>query len=245
MPVKILSLIIVLNISLFAAIGVFDSAEKYGEELSRYVESGNIDYKNWSGDHEGLDEFIESLKSVNLDSLSTDESKALLVNAYNAGMVWLILQNYPINGIFDIKPKVFEQKAINIGGEMLSLDEIENNLLRKLGDHRIHFVIVCGSIGCPDLSSEIYRPDILDRQLDSAAEKYLAQSKGMVIERDSLRVSLSSVFKWFGPDFGETNEERLIALSRYLEKEDAEFIHKNAGVIEIRYIEYNWSLNGE
>jgi hypothetical protein len=230
---------------LFSSLDALASTEKYEGELNKYVNSGYVDYKNWSKNHEGLDEFMKSLETVVLDSLSIPESKALLINAYNAGMIWLILQNYPVEGVFDIRPKVFEQKAINIGGEMLSLDDIENGYLRKMKDHRIHFAIVCGSNGCPDLSSEVYDAGTLDERLDSAAREYLSRPKGMVVEEEKKVVLLSKLFDWFGSDFGKTDAEILEQLSRYLPDGEAAFIHENAQKVMIRYIEYDWSLNGD
>lgn len=218
--------------------------EGYGRELHRHVINGYVDYKNWSENHEGLDQFIKSLEDSHLDSLSHNEKMSLLINAYNAGMIWLIFQNYPIKSVLDIQPKVFGQLAINIGGKLLSLDDIENGYLRKMGDNRIHFAIVCGSRGCPDLSSDPYSPDSLDQQLDAAARNYLSQEKGMQIDQDSGLVMLSSIFDWFGSDFGKDNVEKLDALSKYLPETEAEYLRKNAATITVKYMQYDWSLNG-
>lgn len=240
--VIVLALVLVIILPVWNTLA---STEKYREELKYYVVSGYVDYKNWSKDHKGLDEFVNSLETANLDSLPDNQRQALLINAYNAAMIWLILKNYPIEGVFDIKPKVFEQKAINIGGVLLSLDEIENDYLREMADNRIHFAIVCGSNGCPDLPSELYDAETLDERLDEAGRKYLSQPKGMVIEKETGVVLLSSIFKWFGSDFGEKNAEILVELSRYLPDEKAEFVRENAGNVIVRFVDYDWSLNGE
>lgn len=221
------------------------STEKYTEELEKYVSSGYVDYKNWSKDHEGLDEFMKSLETAVLDSLSANEYKALLINAYNAGMIWLILREYPIKSVFDIKPKVFEQKVINIAGRMLSLDDIEQKYLGMLGDNRIHFAIVCGSVGCPDLSSQIYEAETLDERLDEAAREYLSHPRGLVIEEDAGVVLLSMLFDWYSADFGSSRPEVLKALSQYMPEEQAEYVRENALKVKIRFIDYDWSLNGD
>jgi hypothetical protein len=241
---RAIDIVLIITLMLFP-LNALASTEKYGEELQKYVDSGYVDYKNWSKNHEGLDEFISSLETVVRDSLSENESRALLINGYNAGMIWLILQNYPIEGVFDIKPKVFEQKAINIGGEMLSLDDIENNYLRKMGDNRIHFALVCASNGCPDLSSQIYDTETLDERLDDEARKYLSQAKGIVVEKETGVVLLSMIFNWFGSDFGDTPAEVIEALSRFLPDEQAEYIRKNSEKVMVRFIDYDWSLNGD
>jgi len=221
------------------------STEKYAEELGKYVSSGRVDYKNWSKDHEGLDEFMKSLETAVLDSLSANEYKALLINAYNAGMIWLILREYPIKGVFDIEPKVFEQQVINIAGRMLSLDDIEQKYLGMLGDNRIHFAIVCGSVGCPDLSSRIYEAETLDERLDDAARKYLSQPRGLVIEEDTGVVLLSMLFDWYSADFGSSRPAVLKAFSQYIPEDQAEYVRENASKVKIRFIDYDWSLNGD
>jgi len=130
-------------------------------------------------------------------------------------------------------------------GFVESLDDIENNYLRETGDNRIHFVIVCASKGCPDLSPRIYNAETLDERLDEAARKYLSQPKGMVIEKDTGVVLLSMIFNWFGSDFGDTPAEVLKAFSRYLPDEQAEFLRENSQKVIVRYIDYDWSLNGD
>jgi len=235
----------IIIIWILPAMSAPDSTKKYEEELGKYVSSGNVDYKNWSKDHEGLDEFMKSLETAVLDSLSADEYKALLINAYNAGMIWLILRDYPIKSVFDIKPKVFEQKVINIAGRMLSLDDIEQKYLGMLGDNRIHFAIVCGSRGCPDLSSRIYEAETLDERLAVAARKYLSQPRGLVIEEDTGEVLLSMLFDWNSSEFGSTRPAVLKVLAEYLPDEQAEYVRENALKVKIRFIDYDWSLNGD
>ena len=243
-PVELNSLILII-LTLSALQVSAANIDGYGRELSKYDWKGYVDYKNWSMDHAGLDRFIESLKNARLDSLSEDSSRALLINAYNAGMISLIIKNYPIESVLDIEPKVFGQKAIDIDGVLYSLDDIENNLLRKMGDNRIHFAIVCGSKGCPDLAVRPYSADSLDQQLDQAAKKYLSQEKGMSVEIDNGVVMLSSIFKWFGSDFGENTVEILNNLARYLPEDQAQYLRDNAGKVMVRYTHYDWSLNGD
>lgn len=241
----IVTLFLALSFLLAMWIDTRASVEGFDAELGKYVRDGFVDYESWSKDRGGLDSFIESLENVDLESLSDDESKALLINAYNAFMVWLILEHYPISGVLDIEPKVFEQKKLKLGGKMVSLDNIEHNRLRKMGDPRIHFAIVCGSKGCPDLSSEAYKAQELDRQLDSAARRYLAQPKGLRVESDRSIIYLSKIFEWFGDDFGENQSEKLRALSRYAPEEYRDLLDESSELVKVKYMDYDWSLNGK
>lgn len=219
----------------------------YGEELGKYVSEGSVDYEEWSRDRDGLDSYIASLGSVDLEDMPEKERKTLFINAYNAFMIWLILEHYPIESVNEIKPKVFEQKSLDLGSVKVSLDRIEHEYLRPMGDPRIHFAIVCGSKGCPDLSSELYRPESLDEQLDEAGRRYLSQPKGLVVENvdtDRPVVKLSKIVEWFGGDFGETRALQLRALAVYAPPEYQNILRRKADTARIEYIEYDWSLNG-
>ncbi len=53
-----------------------------------------------------------------------------------------------ISGFFDVKKH-------NIGGVMLTLNSLENDFMRpSYLDARLHFVLVCGAIGCPPIINQ-------------------------------------------------------------------------------------------
>jgi hypothetical protein len=243
--------IVITGLVLICAV-CFQSAEEpitpvigYSGELQKYVRDGFVDYRSWSGDRKGLDAFVASLRTVKLEILAPDEKKALLINAYNACMVWMILEHYPVNGVSDIKPKPFKQAVFNLGGRKVSLDHIEHQELRKMGDPRIHFAIVCASKGCPDLVPEIYTAEILDEQLDTAASRYFSQPKGLQVKTDPPAVKLSMLFDWFGDDFGGNKGERLQFVARYAPGKWQKMLKRKNPKVALSYIEYDWSLNGK
>ena len=124
-----------------------------------------------------------------------------------------------------------EKPAAIIGGKTFSLDQIENEKLRKMGDPRIHFAIVCASVSCPDLRAEAYTADEIDEQLNDQAALFLQNAvKGFRVEGDKKIVSASSIFKWFKKDFG--GEKGVLAfLSRYSGK-DVSGLGAKAALIE-------------
>jgi hypothetical protein len=221
-----------------------DPIQGYQAELGLYVSKGLVDYKAWSKDRRGLDRFIASLNQADLKALPDSEKKALLINAYNACMIWMILKHYPIEGVFDIKPNAFKQRVFQLGGETVSLDDIEHEKLRKMGDPRIHFAIVCASIGCPDLMPAAYDAESLDDQLDEASRLYFSQKKGLRVSTDPLRVKLSRLFDWFGEDFGRDKAEKLRFVSRYAPEKWRNLLKNKAKKISLKYIAYDWALNG-
>jgi len=227
----------------FASEAIPEPLQGYQEELVLHVEDGYVNYRAWSEDRDGLDRFVDSLKEADLNAFSQNEKKALLINAYNACMIWIILKHYPLKSVFDIEPKPFKQEIFNLGGKLVSLDFIEHEQLRKMGDPRIHFAIVCASIGCPDLNTQVYQAENLDEQLEGAARRYFSQKKGLRVQAGPPRVYLSMLFDWFGEDFGENKRERLQFAARFAPLKWRKFLRNKAKKISIDYIEYDWSLN--
>jgi hypothetical protein len=73
------------------------------------------------------------------------------INAYNILAIDLVVRGYPLESIRDLgslfRP-VWRRPAGRIEGRELSLDEIEHEILRPMGDPRIHAAIVCASLSC-------------------------------------------------------------------------------------------------
>lgn len=235
-----LILIIVNSMSTYAA----DPAlEEYGVELGKCVKGGLVDYEGWSKDRGGLDGFLETLKRIYIRPLPPDETKAQLINAYNALMISMILDNYPVGDVLDIEPDVFSRKALNIAGEMVSLDDIEYKNLTKTGDPRVFFATVGGARGDPDLLAEPYIAEALDRQLDDAARRYLSEPKGMIVFEKEHEISLGRVFEEFGDEFGKNAGERIRYLSKFAPADMKSFLLENSDSLKIGYIEFDGSLN--
>jgi len=132
------------------------------------------------------------------------ERLAFLLNAYNLYALKMVADHWPLGSIKEVgnlfRP-VWSRPAGMLDGRQVSLDDIEHERLRKLGEPRIHVAIVCASVSCPDLRAEPYRATDLDAQLEDQATRFLANpGKGMRI--DGTTVHVSKIFDWFARDFG-------------------------------------------
>lgn len=239
----------------------------YAEVLKRTVENGLVDYSSIKNDPGLLNEFMVQLESVNADNFAewtVNEQTAFWINAYNAVTLYGIVLHYPIEYGGIIARLRFPQSSIRqigkfwdtvfvkVMGRDVTLNDIEHEILRKqYDDPRIHFALVCASIGCPDLINVIYDPESLDEQLDQVSEMFLQQDKGMVLDRDANRLNLSSIFEWYAEDFllpanklGDYNddERRIINfVIRYISESDRKYIIDQKP--DVRYLDYDWSLN--
>ena len=101
--------------------------------------------------------------------------------------------NIPVASIQQIDGKrtqfaIFDDLQFWAGDQYLSLNGIENDILRPLGDPRIHFALVCAAKGCPRLRNRAYTADQLHFQLeDNAREFFSDRNRFHISKADSHR----------------------------------------------------------
>ncbi len=204
----------------------------------------SVAYKSLKGDHE-FKKLIEELKTASLDDLKTQEEKlSFWINVYNILAVKVVVDNYPVQSIEDVGSlfkSVWKRPAGEVAGQARTLDEVEHEILRKMGEPRIHVAIVCASVSCPDLRKEAFTPDRLNEQLDDQVKMFLENTgKGLKIDAKKKRVYVSSIFKWFEEDF-EPQGGVAAFISRYATAAQQKNIEKYGG--KLKYLDYNWDLN--
>jgi len=181
------------------------------------------------------------------DLASRDARLAFWINAYNIFAIDLVLQNYPVSSIRDvgsfIRP-VWGRHAGEIGGRAYTLGEIEHEILRPLGDPRIHGAIVCASISCPDLLREPYVTSRISAQLDRSMQSWLAHSdKGFRLDEQKRIIHLSPIFDWFEEDF-ESQGGVLAFLTVYAPPEKRRWLSSHSRPeVTLEYMDYDWGLN--
>ncbi len=207
---------------------------KLNQLLENYVtETGNVDYQAIKVQREDLDNYINSLTSnTPTDSWTKEEKLAYWINAYNALTIDLILRNYPLKSIKDIKDP-WDQRLWKFGDKWQNLNDIEHQILRKMNEPRIHFAIVCASFSCPKLQNEAFTAQNLEEQLTRATKEFLADEARNNISEDEIK--LSKIFKWFAKDF-KVEGSIIDFLNKYTEVEISSKAKKT-------FKDYNWDLN--
>lgn len=202
--------------------------------LTKYVDDqGNVDYKNFENDTEQLENYIEFLANNPISTTAQKEEQlAYYINLYNAGTVQLILENYPLESIKNIF-RPWGKDRLMIGGEKISLGEIEHDILRKMDEPRIHFAINCASFSCPKLLNEAFTASKLEEQLEKASSEFINDpSRNKILKN---QISLSRIFKWYSGDFKENG-----GLIDYINNYSNIRISANP---EIDFLKYDWRLN--
>ena len=208
------------------------------------VRLAGVDYPAMKKDP-AYSKLIADLKSFSPSTLKTQEERmSFWINVYNVMAVKMVVDHYPVDSIKDagsLFESVWKKEVGVVGGKAVTLNDIEHETLRKMGDPRIHVAIVCASVSCPDLRNEAYTADKLDAQLDDQFKQFLEnRGKGLQVDRGKKRVTLSKIFDWFEEDF-EPKGGVLSFISRYAPGKDRSLL--KTGKVDVSYLDYNWDLN--
>ena len=225
--------------------------------LRKYCDDhGFVNYQAWHrspADRQQLDQYLAHLSQANptLDAMPASKF-AFWINAYNAVTIQGILREYPTTSIKNHQSiafgyKIWDDLFLTVGGKNYSLNDIEHKVLRKMGDPRIHFAIVCASIGCPPLLNEAYAAEKIDTQLTANAkrffadpEKFAATPQGAALPQGELK--LSKILSWFAEDFGPNQTAQLRTIAPFLPTPAAQSL-ANSGQARVSYLGYDWGLN--
>jgi hypothetical protein len=216
----------------------------FGRLLAAYVNNGVVDYKGLKVHEADLDRYLTGLAAVDPAALPAPERFAFYVNAYNAWTIKLILMHYP--GIASIKEtgsffrSPWKKRFVALEGRTMTLDEIEHDTLRaEFKDPRIHFAVNCASKGCPPLYHEPFEGRTLEHQLDDATRRFINDPAHYRLEDGTLYVS--KIFEWYGEDF---NHDPIAFFLRFAEGDLEIRLTRQRDQLKVRYLDYDWSLNG-
>lgn len=212
--------------------------------LKKYVSHGSVDYKGFKNEEHVLDQYLKILEGIRTRTLNKDDQLAYYINAYNAWTVKLILTGYPdvksikdLGGLFSTP---WKKRICRIDGTIISLDYLEHEIIRKqFKDPRVHFAINCASKSCPELRAGAYIGGNLGLQLDDATRKFIHHPAHNRIENETLFVS--EIFNWFSDDF---NNDIPGFFLKYSCGDMKRQIQMNREQMKVKFLEYDWSLNG-
>lgn len=226
----LLFFVLLTSFQMFGQNPMADFYNKTDAFLTKYAANDLVQYKAIKTAPSQLNELV---KTINEFYPEGDDKglKAFYINAYNLLAIKQIVDNYPISSPNEV-PGFYDATEFQIGSMNVSLNHLENNILRKnFKDPRLHFVLVCGALGCPPIAEFAYRPGTLDAQMNAQTKKAL--NSNFIFEKDG-KIQLSQIFNWYKEDFGP-KEEMLAFINSYRE---APFTGNS-----INFYPYNWTLN--
>ncbi len=201
--------------------------------IANVSETGIVNYKGFVQNKKLLEDYISSLgESLPTETWTKEDKLAYWMNAYNAMTIDLIIRNYPIKSIKDLK-KPWDQRLWKLGEKWYNLNEIEHQILRKMNEPRIHFGINCASFSCPPLLNAAFNASEVDAQLDKVAIRFINDPQRNSISK--MNIEISEIFSWFAKDFKKDG-----SLIGFLNKYSKVQIHPKA---RKKYKKYDWTLN--
>jgi len=220
--------------------------------LQRYIVTGprgvnRINYRQVTGcDQQRLNGYLQQLQSTDIRALNRDEQLAFWFNLYNAKTTSIVLQNYPVRSVRQIKQKFTDfvgpfddEGVVNVLGKPLSLNDIESGIIRPVWkDPRIHYAVNCASFGCPNLSPTAWTADNIDARLNSAAYDFV--NSGRAVRPGFFGNRFSKIYKWYKDDFGGDDAGVTAHVRQYADGQTANTLCNRT---RISGYFYDWSLN--
>lgn len=214
----------------------------WGTVLRQHVTNGLVNYRAIKQNPKGLDDYLREVNGIEESEFKQwprEQQLALLLNLYNASVFKLVVDHYPVSSIKDIGgwfKRPWDVDVVPLFGNVATLSYLEHAMIRKYEEPRIHFALVCGARGCPELRPEPYTPEKLDAQLTEQGRKFMRDRTKNRVDAAAKTLYLSPIFKWFAEDFAKGSGSVFKFVQTYRPEIPAMDW-------KIRYTDYDWSLN--
>lgn len=163
---------------------------------------------------------------------------AFLINAYNALCMFGIVERGVPNSLnaFD-RFGFFGRTSFALDGGQITLKALEDNVIRPLGDERIHFALNCMVVACPRLPREAFRPARLEAQLQAARVEFCDSSYHVRVQPEYNTVHVSGIFRFYTGDFVPAKAPNLIS---YVNRTRQSPVPTN---YRTQFLDYDWTIN--
>lgn len=205
-------------------------------------EQGRVDFIGVSRDRADLDRYVSWIydnSPNNRPDMFRTRAQVLSyhINAYNALALYNVLESgIPETNAGFAKVRFFQLRELVVGGQLLSLRAYENDVIRKLGEPRVHFALNCMSVGCPRLPREPFAAGKLEQQLDRETRVFFAEERNVRVDAAERTVYLSEILDFYTEDFLAVAPSLVAYVNRYR----AQPLPLD---YEVEFTAYDWTLN--
>lgn len=211
--------------------------EQTNEFLQKNVSlDGKVDYAKLKKSPGELMYILSNAEKIKTQFDNKDTAKAFWINVYNLEVIKAVIDNYPLKSVNDV-PGFFKENNFLIGGQELTLDDIENTILREIFvDAGIHFVLSSAAVGGSPLLNAAYMPLTVNDQIKQRATLFINGKDFYKTYRATNSIELPKIFEWYKKDFVTGYFNELDFINIFLEK-------KVDPKMKIMTYSFDWSLN--
>lgn len=219
--------------------------QAWSDVLTRRVDrTGRVDFSMPASDRAKLDAivgFVAAVDPVSSPALfpGREARLAYYINAYNALAMYGILDaGVPQAFNWFGRLRFFVVRKFIVGGRSMSLYSLENDVIRPLGDPRVHFALNCMTVSCPRLPRHAFTARSVDAQLDAAARDFVEDSKNVKVDTGRREVHVSAIFKFYTKDFLAQSPSLVGYINRYRTS-------RIPPDYKVLFMDYDWTVNDQ
>jgi hypothetical protein len=221
------------------------------------VRDGLVYYHALKTERARLDRYVASLNvsSATYQAWSKPQQMAFWVDAYNAFVLQLVINHYPLRGTIRQIPGGFDKIPWHAAGRAVTLDQIEKTILPEFKEPRLYLALGRGAVGGGRLRSEAYTGERLERQLAEIQSEFVANRNLYRLDRTANTIFISPIISWHDAEFVAAYdksdatfvqrspiERAVIAfITPSLLPSEKEFVQQNQW--KMAFLDMDWRLN--
>ena len=199
---------------------------------------GRVDFAGLQREPAMLDRYVAHIAATPASRFADRRERlAYLVNAYNAlAMAHVIGAGIPDRLALLGRARFFKLSKETLGGQRISLYDLENDVIRPMGEERVHFALNCMSVSCPRLPRVPFNGLALDEQLDAAARLFFSEPRNVQVDDRRRVVRVSSILDFYTADFLQHAPSLIAYVNRWR-------VPAVPDAYRVAFLEYDWTIN--
>ena len=220
-----------------------DPAAAWARVLHRHVDaSGRVDFAGLTAADADLRSWIAEIASRAPNNTpgafaTRAEVLAFHINAYNGLAMYAVLAaGIPERLSLADRVRFFKLTRQVIGGMAISLYDYENDIIRPIGDPRVHFALNCMAASCPRLPRSPFTAAGIEAELESASREFFNDPRHVALDETANSVRVSAILDFYPEDFLAKAPSLRAYVNRYRSiplPDSASF----------GFLDYDWTIN--
>jgi len=225
--------------------GTYNPQDAWRKVLAAHVdENGRVDFAGLSKDAGQLKAFVayvakEGPRSHSSKFPGREAKLAYYINAYNALSLYAILDSAApdsLNASRDAKS--IRYKKFVVEGEVISLQKLESEVIRPMGEERVHVALNYMTAGSARFPRYPFVAQWLNEELEKQSKFFFNEERNVRVDRTKKIVHVSELLHFFSGDYLSKAKSLIGYVNRYR----TEKIPEN---YRVEFIPFDWKLHSQ